>query len=616
MNDDGRYECGVLTGDVSPDGTDILLAVDGGDWQMKEVADALKHLTALPKTLKQKYEGQLHVPLTWAVVTQCARLAEQRGFKWGPEPRLNQWIVDEFTRRFTEEGDLKFDLSSLSRIPMAHQAGGAFVGALNERFFFADDMGTGKTFTALLTLAELSAQGKDPFPAFVVCPASVVDPWLEELQECFPDWQATAYQGPKRKLLSARYKIYVMSWDVFRLDMQQPKDEYGNEIKSALPPLIDFLAPRTLILDEAHALCNVKTKQSIAARKCARVARYAFPMSGTPITKDVGGFWSALNVLDIRSFPSQDRYRDRYTDRHSTGYGQDEVEGLTSVNREEFHTLTQGSMRRIAKADVLTDLPPKMYTTRVVELPAAYRTAYLEMQEDMIAHLPDSDEPLPVMSTLAQLQRLSQLASSACDVKIEMRLDEKEASPTFGLEVPHYNVTMKEPSWKVDELMAIMHENEGEPIVTFAPHTQLIQIAGARAEREGFRVGYIKGGQTKAARTRIRRAFQNGELDLLCANTAAGGVGLTLTRSNTLVYLERPWSFVQSAQSEDRIHRRGQDRQAHIIDIVAADTIESRVREALKSKAQQLSDLVRDPRIVKELLGGQELRVSSRKRKS
>lgn len=104
-------------------------------------------------------------------------------------------------------------------------------------------------------------------------------------------------------------------------------------------------------------------------------------------------------------------------------------------------------------------------------------------------------------------------------------------------------------------------------------------------------------------------AFQAGELDLLCANTSAGGVGLTLTAAHTAVFLERPWAFWQADQAEDRIHRRGQTGQVSIIDVVAANTVESRVRAALKDKATQLSDLIRDPHIIRNFLGGQKIYV-------
>jgi SNF2 family DNA or RNA helicase len=662
---DGRYDAGILTGRVgSP--TEMRINVIGGDWQKQEIARLLQpgscKLTAIPKKTKDG-TGELSLPLTWALVTQLAAMAQRHEFKWRPDPGLNLWIAQEFERRFAEfsgkASDLKFDIANLQRTPMPHQLSGAYVGALNKRFFFGDAAGTGKTFTALLTLAELEARGEDPWPVFVVAPASVCGTWKEEIAKCFPQWTVAHYTGTNRKKLSSRYQVYLMSWNIFRRDMQVPdlakcercdtviewttklQKEYDrghrgfkgariprheectkflpskgfsvfhpiDSSKHVLPSLLEFIVPKAIVFDEAHALCNTTTKQSIAAGKVARIVKYVFPMSGTPITRDITGFWRASSVLDVRSFPDQDRYAARYADRAFKDYGKPEVEGLTTVNRQEFYTMMQGTMRYISKRDVLKDLPDKTYVTRAVEIPAAYRAAYDEMESDMLAHIPDTDEPLPVMSTLAQMQRLTQLASSACDVEIEMILDEKEGSLTYGEMIPHYKVSMREPSWKVDELMAIMEESGGEPILCFAPHTQLVNLAGKRAEQRGYKVGYITGKVNANQKDRARLAFQAGELDLLCANVTAGGVGLTLTRSHTAVFLETPPAFWQRDQAEDRLHRAGQTEPVSVIDIVAVNTIESRWRELLKTKAGHLSDLVRDPRIVRSFLGGQKISV-------
>jgi hypothetical protein len=70
------------------------------------------------------------------------------------------------------------------------------------------------------------------------------------------------------------------------------------------------------------------------------------------------------------------------------------------------------------------------------------------------------------------------------------------------------------------------------------------------------------------------------------------------------VFLQRPWSLVDSMQAEDRGEDPNQTRGTEIIDIVAADTIDTRVRAVLRERAGQLADLVKDPRIVAELLGG------------
>ena len=147
---DGRYDKAVLCGRVDPSGRDIRLNVEGMDWQVAEAGTALRRLTALPARCKDD-SGDVAVPLTWAMVTQLAALMAESGCGWRPDPGLNQWIGAEFLRRHDEGGDLKFNVSSLNWTPMPHQLAGAYVGALNKRFFFCDDLRPQPVDTPILT---------------------------------------------------------------------------------------------------------------------------------------------------------------------------------------------------------------------------------------------------------------------------------------------------------------------------------------------------------------------------------------------------------------------------------------------------------------------------------
>lgn len=83
-------------------------------------------------------------------------------------------------------------------------------------------------------------------------------------------------------------------------------------------------------------------------------------------------------------------------------------------------------------------------------------------------------------------------------------------------------------------------------------------------------------------------------------------MGITLTAAFTGVFLQRPWSLVESIQAGDRCDRIGSEihESIEIVVVAAKDTIDTRVRSVLREKAGQLADLVQDPRIVAELLGG------------
>jgi SNF2 family DNA or RNA helicase len=77
---------------------------------------------------------------------------------------------------------------------------------------------------------------------------------------------------------------------------------------------------------------------------------------------------------------------------------------------------------------------------------------------------------------------------------------------------------------------------------------------------------------------------------------AAGGEGIDgMQVADTCIYLQRPWSLILNKQSEDRLHRIGQEGESvTYIDLVAKDTVEDRVFESLMQKDERFQDVVRD----------------------
>ena len=186
------------------------------------------------------------------------------------------------------------------------------------------------------------------------------------------------------------------------------------------------------------------------------------------------------------------------------------------------------------------------------------------------------------MDTLTRLTRLSQLASSAADVRIEQVLDkvtgELVLDELTGEPKTRQVVTLRAPSWKAESLLGIIAERPGQPVAVFAESRQLAMIAGQYCEDAGLRTGYITGvgdGITQGTRKRDREAFQAGKLDVIICTAGAGGTGITLTAAGTVVMLQRSWQLDLAIQPEDRAHRIGQlADHVEIIDIVAKGTVD------------------------------------------
>lgn len=607
----------TVFGELDPTGEFIHLTCTGDSYDLDKCAGVLRSLT--PAFNPTQDPNVLAVAVSWAAVTQLAHAFTGQpqwdgtpGLTWVPGPRLSDWLITEIIRRSCE-GD--FTGQPPVRTPMKHQRAAAVAIGMNGRFLLADDMGTGKSLSYLMGLAELEARGRHPWPALFVCPAGVVDTVLEEIPLSYPDWKAVAYRGARRQAyLKSDARLLVMGYETMRNDVGEAKKP---------GPLLK-LKPGALVGDEIHGIANFASLQSRMFRRLAQHVPNLIAGSGTPITKNAAGFWPLLFGMYPREYPNRERFKAHYfvtRGKVAYGNGDADIAGLDPAREPEFRVAMRGVFRRVAKVDVL-DLPPKTYSRRYVEIPAAWRAAYDQMAADMLAELPDSMNALEAQVAIVKMTRLRQLACSACDVAVERVIEHNPGSPNFGQEVEHTTVTLKEPCWKGAELVEILrelHEAEGEfdergtqhghvtgsrPVVAFAESAQLVRLCGLMAEKKGYAVGYIDGSVSHPDRKETRLAFQENKLDLLCVTTGTGGTGLNLTAADTVVFLARPWGYVAAVQSEDRAWRLGQERPVQVIDIIAKNTVESRVLAALRDKAANLADLVMDKRIAENFLGG------------
>ena len=587
----------ALFGELTADGSRIILVAQGDDYSLNAIGARLKHLTPL---VSNAGGGAVTVPCSWAAVTQISHSFTGNGdasARWVPLPRLREWIIAEVTWRTAAPAPLIAEYPPWLKL-RDYQAEGAAQIAAARKFLLLDEPGTGKTCSSIIGLLEIQARGGEIFPCVIVTPSwSVCNVWQREIATWAPHWQTALWGGPGRDIGKAldQAGILLTTYMTARVDASDAKGPLAA------------LRPVTVVGDEVHQakgtkLTTAKGNSTVSAayrRICAHAANVV-ELSGTLITRDTGDAFVPMAAAWPDDFPDRKRFTRRFLATANTEYGET-VEGLNPPAEPEFRTMLLGSMRRVAKADVLDQLPDKIYSVRYVDIPPEWRKAYDGMEADMLAELPDGEE-MPAFDTLTRFGRLSQLSSSAADVEVTEEWDE-----ALQAVKKHYQVTLRSPSWKAGELLEILAERPGHPVAVFTPSRQLIEVAGqGYLEKAGYRTGYVTGAVPEKERATAIREFQAGNLDVIAVTTGAGGTGITLTAAGTAVFLQRPW-LGESIQAEDRIHRIGSEIHEHgveIIDIVARDTIDSRRRELLREHAGQAAEFARDPRIVRQLLGG------------
>jgi SNF2 family DNA or RNA helicase len=600
---------GALHGELTEDGREIILLATGNAVARNQVALRLSKITALCTDARKDGQptGAVTIPATWANAVQIGHsFPEGSGLAWVPHERLAGWLADEVARRYSEPPELEKSWPD-GLTPRHYQVEGARRIAHTGLHLLLDEPGTGKTMQTILGIEQRRRMGHEIFPLVILVPSwDVGDVWEREISTWAPTWpEPVLYQGANRARLLRHpgVRILITTYATARKDAAV-----------VTGPLAKFAA-KTVVIDEGHLIRNVNARQSHAARNIARHAGTVVILSGTLITRNTGDAYAPLNAGDPGTWHDKKRFVKRFCwteyDPHAA---EGEIAGLNPYTAAEFRSCLLGQMTRRAKADVLPELPSKIYSVRRPEIPPEWRKAYREMARDMLAALPGNDEELSVMDTLAQLTRLSQLASCAADVHTEI-VTGKDGQVVLdeltGLPKEKQVVTLRPPSWKAESAMEILAERRGDPVIIFSVSEQLARITGEHYLRPaGLRFGYVTGlrkGVTRATRNRDIAAFQAGELDAIICTSAAGGLGITLSRAGTVVNLQRPWPLDQSIQQEDRANRLGAEQwhdHQEIVDVVSKGTVDERVRELLMIKAGQLSEFVQDPRIVRELLGG------------
>ena len=498
---------------------------------------------------------------------------------WGTTQR---WQEDQ--RLFTKDNpvpDLDARLRPFQRVGVTWLLGGDSI--------LADDMGLGKTVQALAaleTLPNLHCQD-----ALVVTTNSMKFKWAEEAAVWAPSWPTVVVDGSsdkRRKQIATAPKgtLFVVNWESLRIHSRLAG--FGSISLSAADKQEKDFNLRdiaVLIADEAHKAKDPKAQQSRALQAVAAGADYVWALTGTPVSNTPNDLWALLHLMDPVVWASRSAFQDRYVYGYQADWGFEPIGWNVTTKDELFRFVDQYMLRR-SKAEVLTELPAKTYETRVVDLTPKQAKAYKEMRKEMMANI--DGELLTTDNALTKLLRLSQIAS---------------ATPVLeNGEV----VALTDPSNKVSALLEILAEGDGaEPVVVFAQSRKLIDLVEQHLDKQKVTSVRITGAEGSELRALHVRQFQEGAARVALCTFGAGSEGITLTKASMAVFLQRPWSLVQSRQAEDRIHRIGQSAdRVLIIDLVSRGTVDAKVHEALVVKGEHLESVVRDRDRMAALLDG------------
>ncbi len=392
----------------------------------------------------------------------------------------------------------------------------------------ADDMGLGKTVQAIA-----ASRGR----TLVVCPASVIVAWKEQLSRFLPTARVSLYTGQKRRL--------------------EPGADFTLTTYGLLRQDAGVLTPTdwdTAIIDEAQTIKNRDSQVAQAAFELK--GRFRIALSGTPIENSVD------DLVSILSFACPG-----------------------AVTREDAKELEASALKRRVrplilrrlKRDVAPELPPRTESVLRCTLGAAEREAYSALAQ-------------ATQSEVAQWMqnRTGQAALHALESILRLR----QACNHLAL-VPGLQAAREEPSAKLSlliEQLEAAHAN-GHRALVFSQWTSFLNLVEPELVKSGL--GFLRLDGSTRDREAVVREFQdpNGP-PVLLLSLKAGGTGLTLTAADYVYIVDPWWNPAVEAQAADRAHRIGQDKSVFIYRLVAEDTIEEKVLALQDHKRALVADIL------------------------
>ena len=427
-------------------------------------------------------------------------------------------------------------------------------------FLLANDMGTGKTVTALAEIAR-RYEDRDTMRVLIVTLKSAISVW-EYHTPYFLDLPVYTREVPKK----VANWVTVTNWDQLRVNPDYKKVVWTY-----------------VIADEAQNAKNRNAKRTRALWTVPTMYRRA--LTGTPIVNRPDDLWAILRWLYPERYRSYWQFFNTYVDFETNPFhGYREIKGAKNVKKLQKE-IGEFTVRRLKK-DVLKELPDKYYERIEVDLNPTQRRVYNQMKQDALAWIGEhEDKPLPAKMVVAKLVRLRQI-TGATPIDAYQEYDKNKDTMVW-------KVTMGEPSAKLDALMDILQSTD-QQVVVFTNFRSAVRLASARMTKAGITHVTLTGTTPDKERTKAIDDFQNGRARVFIGTVKAGGAGITLHAASTVVFLDRSWSPADNVQAEDRLHRIGQKNAVQVIHIEARNTVDQLVEAKLVWKWS----------FIKQILGG------------
>lgn len=406
-------------------------------------------------------------------------------------------------------------------------------------------MGLGKTIITLTAIHNLKYDWADIHKVLIIAPLKVArDTWTAELEKWdhLTGLQMVKILGTpaqRRKALTTPADIYTIN----RENVPWLVKELGNAW--------DF---DMVVIDELSSFKThnaSRTKALLAARPHIR---RIVGLTGTPAPNSLMNLFAQFRVLD--NGERLGKYITHFRNKYFTpDKRKDHIVYSWALKKgadQQIYDAIRDITVSMQTCDYIT-LPEVTYTSHLVKLSKTERKIYNTLKRKHVLELAGTE--IAAANPAALMGKLLQLSSGAI-------LDED-------------GNTHDVHSQKLDALADIIEQAQGNTVLCAYWYK-----AEAKRILEAFPQA------RKLSTAEDFQAWCRGEIELGLIQPASAGHGLNLqSGGHIMVWYTTPWDLELVEQANARLHRQGQTEPVSIIHIIAENTVDTQILDALTNKS-------------------------------
>ncbi len=441
--------------------------------------------------------------------------------------------------------------------PYPYQQEGITFGLEHKRIIIGDEPGLGKTLQSIGIVDTANA-----YPCLVICPSSLKINWQREFAK-FTDKSALVLDNNVRTTWS--YLLTMGMHQVAIVNYESLKKYFVWDIKAGKQfrlkdvvfcPQIKMF--KSIIIDESHRVKDPSAQQTIFTKGLSVGKEWVILLSGTPVVNRPDDLIAQLSIMNrLQQFGGRANFVADYCTDPKDKQAEPAVP-LSELSRQLYDTC----MIRREKVKVLPQLPDKTRVDLYVEISnvAEYQLAAY----DLAAYLQEYTE------------------CTDWEIRRKMRMEALVKFMTL-----RSLATMGKIAQAVDFINTFLES--GKKLIVFCSLHDIVD----ELKKVFPKAVTVTGRDSAVNKQAAVDAFQNNpDVQLIICSIKAAGVGLTLTASSDVAFIELAWTYADCCQCEDRAHRIGQKDNVTCYYLLGRGTIDQTIYSLIHKKKSIANEIM------------------------